>query len=350
MVAVGVDADLVRALENERALNAILRSVVREGELETLLEECLDILLSVSWLSILPKGGIFLADEGQRELRLVAQRDLAPPLLTVCARVPFGHCLCGRAAQERRIQHAACVDHRHEIRYPGIRPHGHYNVPILDGDRVLGVILLYLPDGHPPHPAELAFLESVADILSLVIRHRRAVDELERVCRELTVLACTDPLTGLYNRRHFFERLQAAWAEAERHDRPLAVALFDLDHFKRINDTWGHATGDRVLETVARVVRRECRHYDVAARLGGEEFALLLPGAGAREAVAMCERLRRRLAATTVPVEGEDGIRFTASFGVACRRRAVDVHDLMRRCDRALYRAKAEGRDRVATA
>ncbi len=350
MAVLDVDADLMRALENERALNAILRTAVRDLDLETLLHRCLDILLSVSWLSILPRGGIFLADDAQQELRLVAQRDLAPPILRLCARVPYGHCLCGRAAQERAIQHAACVDHRHEIRYPGIVPHGHYNVPICDGERVLGVIVLYLPEGHPPHPAELAFLESVADILSLVIRHRQTVERLEEVCAELAVAACTDPLTGLFNRRHYFERLEEAWAEAERHDRRLAVALFDLDHFKRINDTWGHAAGDRVLETLAAVVRAESRRYDVAARLGGEEFALLLRGGGQAAAVAVCRRLKQRFAATPARLEDGTPIPFTASFGVACRRRARDVHDLLQRCDHALYRAKTLGRNRIETA
>ncbi len=349
-MTVATDSDLRRALENERALNAILRAAVRDVELEPLLAECLDVLLSVSWLSILPRGGIFLADETRRELRLVVHRDLPPALLRSCRRLPFGRCLCGRAARERRIQYAACLDHRHEIRYPGIVPHGHYNVPILDGARVLGVIVLYLPDGHPSHPAELAFLESVADILALVIRHRRTVDELARVCRELETMACTDHLTGLANRRHFVGRLDAAWAEAERHDRPLALILFDLDHFKTINDSWGHLAGDRVLETVADVLRQESRRYDLAARLGGEEFGLILPGADVAEGTAVAERLRRRFAATPVVLDDGARIRFTASFGVSCRRRAVDVHDLMRRCDRALYRAKAEGRDRVVTA
>jgi len=340
-------ADLLRALENERTLNALLRVAVRHEPLEVLLDECLDLLLSVSWLSVLPRGGIFLADEGRRELRLVAQRNLPPALLKSCALVPYGHCLCGRAALAGQILHAACVDHRHEVRYPGMMPHGHYHVPIRDGERIVGVIVLYLPEGHPADPHELAFLGAVADILALVIRHRRAVEELERVCAELAVAATTDPLTGLFNRRAFFTRLAEAWAEADRLHHPLALVLLDLDGFKEINDAYGHEAGDRVLQHVARLMRVSARGYDVPARIGGEEFALLMPGAGRAQGLAAAERLRAKLEAT--PVELDPGsLRVTASFGVASRPTAQDPQDLLRRADRALYAAKRAGRNRVA--
>ncbi len=340
-------ADLLQALENERTLNAMLRVAVRGGRLEAVLDECLDLLLSVSWLSVLPKGGIFLADEARGELRLAVQRHLPPALLGSCARVPYGHCLCGRAALAGHILHAACVDHRHEIRYPGIVPHGHYHVPIRDGERLLGVIVLYLPEGHAADPHELAFLGAVADILALVIRHRRTVEELERVCAELAVAATTDPLTGLFNRRAFFARLFEAWAEAERLGHPLALLLLDLDRFKEINDGFGHEVGDRVLQHVARLLRTQARRYDVPARIGGEEFALLMPGSGRAQGLAAAERLRAQLDA--MPLELEPGsLKVTASFGVASKPTAQDPQDLLRRADRALYAAKRAGRNRVA--
>ncbi|GBD41532.1 putative diguanylate cyclase YedQ [bacterium HR39] len=342
-------ADLLRALENERTLNALLRVAVRNEPLDVLLEECLDVLLSVSWLSVLPKGGIFLADSERGELRLAAHRNLPPPLLGSCARVPFGHCLCGRAALAGQILHAACVDHRHEVRYAGMQPHGHYNVPIRDGERVLGVIVLYLPEGHPADPRELAFLGAVADILALVIRHRRTVEELERVCAELAVAATTDPLTGLFNRRAFVARLAEAWAEAERLGHPLALVLLDLDRFKEINDTFGHEAGDRVLQHTARLLRARARRYDVPARIGGEEFALLLPGAGRAQGVRAAERLRADLEGTPVDIDSA-GVRVTASFGVAAHPTAEDPQELMRRADRALYAAKRAGRNRVEAA
>jgi diguanylate cyclase (GGDEF)-like protein len=338
-----------RILENERTLNAILRTAVRDAPLERLLHDCLDILLGVSWLSILPKGGIFVAERDRKELLLVAQRNLAPELLTLCARVPFGRCLCGRAARTGELQHASCVDHRHENRYPGMPPHGHYNVPVLYGGEVLGVLVLYLPHGHPADPAERQFLLAVADVLALVIRNRQIRDELERTCRELAQMAVTDPLTGLYNRRHFFAELERAWSEAVRVERPLALILCDIDHFKQLNDRFGHHVGDEVLKRVADVLRSGIRAYDTVARLGGEEFGLLLPATGLDAASAVAERLRATIADTPIRGEGHE-IRVTASLGVACRRAASDPHELMRRCDRALYRAKERGRNHVVRA
>lgn len=343
------ESDLARKLENERALNAILRCAVSDRDLPSLLASCLDILLGVSWLSIEGKGGIFVADRDQPRLELVAARNFSPEILEACAQVPFGRCLCGRAAATRRLQHARCVDERHEIRYPGMRPHGHYNIPILDGDRTLGVLVLYLPAGHTPQAEEKRFLRGVADVLSLVLRHRLVLDDLRRACARLEWLACTDELTGLANRRHLLQRLQELWSESERTGRSLSLVLCDIDHFKAVNDTYGHHAGDAVLVEFAALLRAESRAYDLAGRFGGEEFALLLPGADAAAARSAAERLRVAVARRAVPVDGEE-IRVTASFGVACRRAATDVHDLLRRCDQALYRAKRGGRNRVALA
>ena len=342
-------ADIQLALENERTLNAILRCAVSNDDLPAILENCLDILLSVSWLSILPKGGVFLAEEGQRELSLVASRHLAPELHSLCARVPFGHCLCGRAAATREIQYARCVDERHETRFPGMAPHGHYNVPILAGEEVLGVIVLYLPHGHPRHEAEVQFLNNVADILSLVIRHHRVREQLCRAVEQLEILASTDVLTGLYNRRFFLGRLREEWAAAERLGLPLSLLLFDIDHFKRVNDTWGPSAGDTVLRMAGHLLRGSLRRYDVAARYGGEEFAVLLPRTPLDEAGDIAGRLRERLRAQPIDVGGET-LRVTASFGVASRVARESEEGFLARCDRALYAAKQAGRDRVVLA
>lgn len=343
------DKQSQRLLENERTLNAILRRAVRDDPLEQILTECLDLLLAVSWLSFLPKGGIFLAQADAPVLHLVVQRNLAPELSSLCARVPFGRCLCGRAAKTREIQYAACIDDRHETRYPGMAPHGHYTVPILHGGEVLGVMVLYLPEGHRAHDEEPTFLAAVADVLALVIRNRRMRDALERACRDLAELAITDPLTGLFNRRQFFAELERLWAAAERLNRPLTLILCDIDHFKQINDHFGHHCGDVVLKGMAAVLRSQCRRYDIVARIGGEEFAILLPEVELEGAVSVAERLRRCVADTTMTCESRE-LRVTASFGVACRRSAGDPYELVRRCDGALYEAKRRGRNGVVRA
>lgn len=166
-------------IENEKALNALLRSALQRKSLRDVLLDCLDILLSITWLSIQPKAGVLLVQEEERVLNLVAERNLSPRLLDLCARVPFGRCLCGKAAASGQLVRASCLDSRHEIRYDGIQPHGHYNVPLIDNGDVIGVLVLYLPDGHIHHENEAQFLQAVADILALVVRQKSLEEDLQ---------------------------------------------------------------------------------------------------------------------------------------------------------------------------
>lgn len=162
-------------------------------------------------------------------------------------------------------------------------------------------------------------------------------------------LSRTDELTGLNNRRAFTELGGRALEQSRRYNRPLALIMFDIDHFKTINDTHGHAAGDRVLQAVATAIARTARIPDIAGRLGGEEFALLLPETSGREAASLAERLRADLSALRVPYDRAT-ITFTCSFGVAARGTDVAVLDtLLSRADEALYRAKRQGRDRVSS-
>jgi len=168
-------------------------------------------------------------------------------------------------------------------------------------------------------------------------------DQLRRALREQERLAVTDGLTGLYNRRYLTERM----AGHEAGTAPVSLLVVDLDHFKRINDTFGHLAGDAVLREAAARVAAICRSTDVVARYGGEEFVVLLPGTDEQEAWRLAERIRAELRATPVVVEAAGSIPVSASVGVATRRDGA-MRLLMETADRALYRAKAEGRDRVA--
>ncbi|MFH1495662.1 MAG: EAL domain-containing protein [Pseudomonadota bacterium] len=164
--------------EEQSALNTILRISLEDISLQQQFERVLDIILALSWLPVEPKGGIFLVEGNEEVLTLKAQRGLDPALLNLCARVPFGHCLCGRAAASREIEYAACLDPRHEISFPGMKPHGHYNVPILSRQAVLGVLVLYLKHGHARDDREVEFLGSVANTLAGMIEHRRIREAL----------------------------------------------------------------------------------------------------------------------------------------------------------------------------
>lgn len=156
-------------------------------------------------------------------------------------------------------------------------------------------------------------------------------------------MAYRDELTGAANRRRLLEEL-AHQAEHGEPDRPVSVVFFDLDHFKRVNDTHGHDVGDRVLRVVAEVAARVVRDGDVVARLGGEEFVIVAPGTGRDDAVRLAERLR---VAIPDAVEAAVGTRTTASFGVTTLRPGDDAIDVLRRADARMYAAKRGGRDRV---
>lgn len=188
----------------------------------------------------------------------------------------------------------------------------------------------------------------LADLSSLV------VDELElrRVNRVLGDMAMRDGLTGLLNRRAFLMQADRLFGLARAQQRRLAVLMLDIDHFKGINDTWGHAIGDRVIVELTLVLRAALRKSTVIGRLGGEEFAVLLPEADAQRALQAAERMLVAINGASVPGNGTNGnapVRFSASIGVASLGPDdTDFSTLLQRADRALYAAKQGGRNRVA--
>lgn len=174
--------------------------------------------------------------------------------------------------------------------------------------------------------------------------------ELRQAHDRVDLLARTDELTGVNNRRAFTELGAQALQQARRYNRALTLVMFDIDRFKSINDNFGHAAGDRVLHAIGAELRRVVRVPDIAGRLGGEEFAVLLPETHEHEAAMFAERLRADLEVLAVPHE-DATIRFTCSVGVATLTDDVsDLDALLNRADAAMYRAKSEGRNRVVSA
>lgn len=166
---------------------------------------------------------------------------------------------------------------------------------------------------------------------------------------QLDAMARTDALTGLPNRREILERLQTEIERCARAHHPMAILMFDIDHFKQVNDLRGHAAGDSVLKAVADTAHASLRRIDSCGRVGGEEFLVLLPETSRAEAEAAAERLRAAIADRVIEYTGQP-LRVTASFGVANRQAdapLLDAGQLIQRADRALYAAKAAGRDCV---
>ena len=167
----------------------------------------------------------------------------------------------------------------------------------------------------------------------------------------LRVQAVRDSLTGLYNRRYMQEFLERELHTARRKQRPVAVLMLDLDHFKRFNDTFGHSAGDRVLAGVAEILQRSVRIDDVACRYGGEEFTLILPECSLQQAIIRAESIRIRIAESHARREGQPGDPISVSLGVAAFPETTDRVDLLLKlADEALYQAKREGRNRVIQA
>ncbi|WP_237154620.1 GGDEF domain-containing protein [Oryzibacter oryziterrae] len=172
-----------------------------------------------------------------------------------------------------------------------------------------------------------------------------------RLDQEIRHQAITDPLTGVANRRRIWEVASRALDDAQRGSQPLSVLALDLDHFKLVNDTHGHAAGDQVLVAVAAAVSSALRSVDVLARVGGEEFAVLLPGTSLEGAQIVAERLKKAIAQISIACEGNVHLRVTTSIGVATAGRTTRTWDeLIRKADRALYSAKQTGRNRVVAA
>jgi diguanylate cyclase (GGDEF)-like protein len=233
--------------------------------------------------------------------------------------------------------------------------------PLMVADRVLGVVSIgsERPDAYSEHQRSIfrtvttfaaIALDNAAAYAKLgqtVLALEAAKSELARQSDEFERLSMTDALTGVANSRSLRHRAQIEIAAILRNPAELSVAMFDVDHFKRVNDMHGHAVGDVVLHKIAQVAKESLRPGDLIARVGGEEFALLLPGAGVSEAVSIAERIRSSIAQTVVVV-GTATVRVTSSFGVATFDPAQDTLDhALSRADRALYAAKLAGRDRV---
>lgn len=197
-----------------------------------------------------------------------------------------------------------------------------------------------------------AFMTLVISVFFVMgmIGLRRLFGEMESHRQRLETLAATDPLTGLANRRRVFERAYAEIERCQRSGEPLAVLMLDLDHFKAVNDRYGHAVGDAMLVAVANAITTTLRRVDIAGRLGGEGFIILLPDTNEEAASIAAERLRKTLG----EAKTEDGISVTTSLGVAVAGKVpteIDVGEyfrgLIQEADTALYLAKQRGRNRV---
>lgn len=179
------------------------------------------------------------------------------------------------------------------------------------------------------------------------------LQEIQNKILNLARLSQLDPLTGLANRRSLEQSLELETERTRRHGQPLSLALLDIDDFKKLNDTYGHNFGDQVLIELGRLLRESIRKTDMAARLGGEEFVILLPGTGLVQAKHMLNRLIDRLRKLEIPdPEGREPVTFTCSIGLVCYKGRIKFQSaqILEAADQAMYQAKIEGKNKMVQA
>jgi two-component system, sensor histidine kinase ChiS len=214
-------------------------------------------------------------------------------------------------------------------------------LPLVSAGRIAGLLTLWRKGAEPFSETDIEVTRALAAEASIAVDNARRFEHVREQ-------ATTDALTGLYSRHHFFVLAEAEWQRARRYRRPMSVVMVDIDHFKRFNDTYGHALGDLVLQDVAQRCRASVRATDIVGRYGGEELALVLPEADAGVAFAMAERLRIAVESEPLTSAQHGALAVTISAGVATlTAEAEDVATLFARADAALYEAKRSGRNRV---
>ncbi len=352
-----LDGVIVDVTERKQAENLIKKNSQRQLLLNTLLSISLsgqtlaEILQSVieqlcksCIISIEKKGAIFLVTGQGDCMDLAAHYNLPPILLNKCHHLSFGKCLCGISAASKTILYTNSMDYRHEITYEGMELHGHYCVPVLSGDKVLGVIMLYIENEHKQIKGEIAFLNTTANTVAGIIERKQIEDKLKH-------MASHDPLTGLYNRQVMEQGLNDEIQRSTRYKHSMSIFVLDIDHFKVVNDTYGHQIGDKVLCNLAKILESSIRNMDYAARYGGEEFVVILPETHLSKARELAERLREQIAEFPFSIADDKNINLTISIGVATfPEHAKTLQKLLEAADSAMYVAKKAGRNQVIIA
>ncbi|OGI23121.1 MAG: hypothetical protein A2287_02445 [Candidatus Melainabacteria bacterium RIFOXYA12_FULL_32_12] len=211
-------------------------------------------------------------------------------------------------------------------------------IPIVYADKVLGGLCLY-------HAEPEKFQSS--RIVNIVLEELKILMRIRWLYSETKFLTITDGLTGLYNRRYFQQALDREFARAKRYGTDLSLAMFDIDHFKKLNDTYGHQFGDKILAEVAKIIKSSLRRTDYVTRYGGEEFVVILPETSLERTAIPIERLRKRIEQEDFRY-GDTPVRVTVSIGIAnLTPSVVTEKDLLKRADMALYTAKDNGRNRI---
>lgn len=319
-------------------INSILRESLNKIPIKDLLGNILDLIFLVPWLSYQSKGSIYLADNNCKVLVLQAQNNFEEELVDACRSVPFGVCLCGKAAISSQIIFADKVDERHEIHHDKMEEHGHYCVPMISSKGLIGVLNLYVPSNHKRTKEEEETLVTIANTIAGIIERKQLEQHLE-------TLAHFDVLTGVPNRIMLFDYLNDIIEQASKVDFKVALMFMDLDHFKKINDTLGHDVGDLLLKSVVVRLKKCIRNSDMLARLGGDEFAVVLTNiVEEKNAANVAQNIIASLSEPFMLNGNKCSI--GASIGISIYpNHGEHINELLKKADIAMYYAKHSTRN-----
>jgi len=267
-------------------------------------------------------------------------------LLVEHVRIDPGAGIIGQVFETGRPMLANAADESfrlaHRLRYESDQ---FVAVPLRSRGQVIGVVCAADPlDRRPFTRRDVAFLEALAAPAATALDLERAITTADAYAEA----AAIDPTSGLFNRRYFQIRFEEELQRSRRHDVPVTLLIADVDDFKMINDLHGHLAGDSVIRDIAEILRASIRVFDVCARFGGEEFAIIMPASGADAAVKSAERIRDQIAAYRSADPALSNLSITVSIGVATSTPASSALDLIQQADEALYDAKRAGKNRVS--
>jgi len=289
------------------------------------------------------------------------------PLILIVEDSSVNGRLCEKLLNKSGYETAVCTDGESAIEFvntnspdlilldivmPGIDGYEFCRV-MKNNPKIKDTPIIFLSSMNDESSIIKGFESGAVDFVTKPFRHQELIArtrthvELKRAKEKLIRMSITDELTGLVNRRYFMGRLLHEYERAKRYESVFTVLMIDLDYFKRVNDTYGHQAGDTVLRTISDTMRLSLRLSDIIGRIGGEEFAVLLPETELSSAMIIGDRLRNRVESLEIP-HRESGIKITISIGASpSSGDDMSIDDVLQRSDSALYRAKENGRNRI---
>jgi two-component system cell cycle response regulator len=337
----------LRAKETQRELARLARQLLTVNQVGNQLAGILDLdLLLKSVVALMfenfgyPHVHLYLLKDDELVLAAAAGENASTYVLAGPRLRLAGDSLAAVSARSLQLTTLGeGVSPRHPF-IPAVRTGA--AMPLRSAGVVTGVLEILSPAEWAISANDGLVLQTIADIVGVAVQN-------SVLYRQMEDLAMVDDLTGLLNRRTLLARLNLEWSRCQRFTHDLSLMVLDIDHFKQINDSHGHSSGDRVLQLLAQVLQRSIRQIDSVGRLGGDEFLLILPETGPEGALEVADRLSKAIDLVTLPTPMVTPVHFSVSVGIATwpQSAASSVTQLLHHADQALYRAKAGGRHRV---